>query len=233
MLPKMKEILPNPLTNPGKGLFSILRKKGEKLSFLSEQDALTLDGDYYFFHSGEKRSSPTIGILIDYQETHHDDFDWMDYVAEMIYLRFADNWQRIYQAYNAEYQPLENYSMTENENTSGEDSRNDDGITKSSTKITSSNNSDAGSYGFNNNDSVPTDTAHAESVTQGDGDDNKEERSASSNGSRSEARELTRHGNIGVTTSQQMLQSELDLRKYDLFAMLMADVDKICTLSIY
>ena len=43
---------------------------------------------------------------------------------------------------------------------------------------------------------------------------------------------LTRSGNIGVTTSQQMLESEINLRnKYLLIEMIFKDVDKILTLG--
>ena len=44
---------------------------------------------------------------------------------------------------------------------------------------------------------------------------------------------LTRSGNIGVTTSQQMLQAELDLRVYDFYESIFADVDKILCERVY
>ena len=45
---------------------------------------------------------------------------------------------------------------------------------------------------------------------------------------------LTRTGNIGVTTSQQMIQSERDLWMWDYFEnVVFPDVDRILTLSIY
>ena len=45
---------------------------------------------------------------------------------------------------------------------------------------------------------------------------------------------LTRHGNIGVTTSQQMIQSERDLWTWNFFnTVVFPDCDKILTLSIY
>ena len=47
-------------------------------------------------------------------------------------------------------------------------------------------------------------------------------------------RGLTRHGNIGVTTSQQMLQSEIDLRSnYHFINQIMNDVDSILCLLVY
>lgn len=44
---------------------------------------------------------------------------------------------------------------------------------------------------------------------------------------------LTRSGNIGVTTSQQMLESELDLRQWIYFENVMKDIDSLLTLNIY
>ena len=45
--------------------------------------------------------------------------------------------------------------------------------------------------------------------------------------------ELTRSGNIGVTTSQQMLESELNLRQWNFIDQMMADVDSILCLKVY
>lgn len=46
-------------------------------------------------------------------------------------------------------------------------------------------------------------------------------------------RVLTRKGNIGVTTSQQMLQSEIELRKWSFLDSVYSDIDKILTLQTY
>ena len=46
-------------------------------------------------------------------------------------------------------------------------------------------------------------------------------------------RELTRTGNIGTTTSQQMLESSLELWKWNFFCDIFNDVDSIFTLSVY
>lgn len=44
---------------------------------------------------------------------------------------------------------------------------------------------------------------------------------------------LTRSGNIGVTTSQQMIESEISLRKLDIINMIYQDVDKVITIPYY
>ena len=47
-------------------------------------------------------------------------------------------------------------------------------------------------------------------------------------------RTLTRHGNIGVTTSQQMLQSEIDLRNnFNFINQIMNDVDSELCMLVY
>ena len=44
---------------------------------------------------------------------------------------------------------------------------------------------------------------------------------------------LTRSGNIGVTTTQQMAESEIEYRKHIYFDMVFADIDKLLTLPVY
>lgn len=48
-----------------------------------------------------------------------------------------------------------------------------------------------------------------------------------------ENRTLKRHGNIGVTTSQQMIESELELRKKFFFEIVFRDIDHYLTLAVY
>ena len=49
----------------------------------------------------------------------------------------------------------------------------------------------------------------------------------------SESHSLHRHGNIGVTTSQRMIESEIVLRKKNFFEIVFSDIDRLLTLSIY
>ena len=46
-------------------------------------------------------------------------------------------------------------------------------------------------------------------------------------------RELTRSGNIGVTTSQQMIQSEISLWEWNFYHSVMKDIDSLLTISTY
>lgn len=183
------------------GIFSLLQPK---FDWMSVEDAKNLDLDYYLNH-GQRSISPLYEQLIN-QQANNQDFNALNKLADIIYLKFKDKWNRIYDAYiKSIYKPLENYSMTE--------------VEKTNTKVTSTDNTKGGSYGFNSDVSVPVNDSNSTSVVEGNGEDNK--------------RELTRSGNIGVTTSQQMLESELQLRKYNFYEELFKDVNSIVTLSIY
>ena len=49
----------------------------------------------------------------------------------------------------------------------------------------------------------------------------------------SQDKTLSRHGNIGVTTSQQMINSEIELWQWDFFSGVFKDIDKILTIQTY
>ena len=183
------------------GIFSLLQPK---FDWMSVEDAKTLDLDYYLNH-GQRSISPLYEQLIN-QQANNQDFNALNKLVDIIYLKYKDKWNRIYDAYiKSNYKALENYSMIE--------------VEKTNTKVTSTDNTKGGSYGFNSDVSVPVNDSNSTSVVEGNGEDNK--------------RELTRSGNIGVTTSQQMLESEIQLRKYNFYEELFKDVNSVATLSIY
>lgn len=99
-------------------------------------------------------------------------------------------WQRLYEALTSEYNPIENYDRQEEWND----------YTKTKTQA----NSDANSHDLATaiNDYTPRETteSNAQSNTNGNSDENSWHSGRT-------------HGNIGITTSQQMIQAELDLRE--------------------
>lgn len=76
---------------------------------------------------------------------------------------------------------------------------------------------DTSSYGFNSSNDTPT--GKASNHTTGDKTKNE--------------RDLHREGNIGVTTNQQMLTAEIELRKNDLLNIMYLDIDSVLCSSIY
>lgn len=135
----------------------------------------------------------------------HSFIDSLGEATRIILLNYKDNWLKLYEAYTTKYNPLENYRMIENE--------------KVKSKVSTTIGTSSDTYGFNSEEAVPQNKVNSTSTTEGSKDDND--------------RDLTRSGNIGVTTSQQMLESELNLRKFELYHRMMNDIDKILCLKIY
>lgn len=201
--------------------------------------AQNLDLQYFGTHSGEKRAS---GIIQHFAKQNSDGESLTESqiltIAEMVLTRFHNNWSRLWEAFQADYNPIENYSMIEDE--SGESQRmttntGESNRTVTNTgKITSSNERASGLYGFNSNDAVSSDVDKADGTEdRTDNGNSVEDRTDSGTDDTSHSRTLTRSGNIGTTTTQQMLQSEIELRAWEYFDRVFADVDRLLTLQIY
>ena len=124
-------------------------------------------------------------------------------IADLIIQKFGFNWDRLYSALLIEYNPLENYDRVEHE--------------EYNSKI--KNTSASKRYGFNTAVDTPVGDTDIESESSGTKDDNY--------------RDSRIHGNIGVTTSQQMLESEFEIRKKNLLDIIFNDIDTMLCLKIY
>lgn len=122
--------------------------------------------------------------------------------------RYGDSLLEMAKTYfNGSYNPLENYDMSETETPNI--TRTTHGEINSKSTTTSEGNSDV--YGFNSSNPTPQSKSDSSITNEAKKGDNYSDGTETETGTRT----TTRHGNIGVTTSQQMLQSELDLRKFD------------------
>ena len=138
---------------------------------------------------------------------------WYDYIS-----REQDNINRMYNVLITEYEPLSNYDRTEDSSTTRSGNWTDamqHGLTVTDTKGTYKTDTDIAAF-----DGVKKPTS---TVTQGH-DTGKNDTSAHTG---TDTRTITHnndkdtykshvYGNIGVTTSQQMAMSELQLRQFDL-----------------
>lgn len=115
------------------------------------------------------------------------------------YIEYGDNIAKIIAAMETNYKPLENYSMEEETTPDLTDTN----TAKSNVRTTGSNKV----YGFNSATAVPVTDTQTDTATQGADTSNQ------SVLKRTGKNTVKRSGNIGVTTSQQMLISELDLRE--------------------
>lgn len=140
-----------------------------------------------------------------------------------------EDWEKKTAAYCASYKPLENYNMTELAGGSSLTS----GVTSSSgTHKTTGKVAPFDSTEFKNESEVTNEqTANASS---GFSEANKSltfDDLTTPQGNSTSVSKLTRSGNIGVTTSQQMLESELNLRDKGFIKKFLKECAKVSLLS--
>lgn len=142
---------------------------------------------------------------------------YIDIVSKIYSNRFTKS----VNALLTEYNPIENYNSTETEiveitgetSTTSENSTTATGETTTNTSgETTETLSPYDSENFNNNSKNNSSGNTTESSSNTDNTSN----TMSGTTNQSNNRTLKRSGNIGVTTSQQMIQSEIELRKNDL-----------------
>lgn len=147
--------------------------------------------------------------------------------------KYQINWKKLYDTTVLEYNPIENYDRmedwTDTDDETTTSARDNTRNTNNTVKSTSTNEI------MNNVNVTDQNTAfnagladHAKQITDGDTTENgtitntetgKDTENESVNGGRTGKHTRTgrSHGNIGVTTSQQMIQSERDLVVFNLY----------------
>ena len=150
-----------------------------------------------------------------------DDKDEIKSYIDILSKIYSNRFTKSISVLMADYNPIENYNSTETESTeiSGANSTTSEISTTSNGEVSSTTTGEStetlspyDSETFNNN---------SKNISSGNTTENSSSSDTSSNtmsgtSSQSNNRTLKRSGNIGVTTSQQMIQSEIELRKNDL-----------------
>ena len=194
--------------------------------FINQDNYIILDYDYEVGFSAEKVISPLfeklfIGALESEGFAIEDFYNGLTYaeltqvigrlftdypLIEIIYNRFGEKWKRVYDAMMSTYNPINNYDMEETR------------TPNLSTGVTANAESKTGVFGFNGTSAKDsaTNDGNSSSTTTLTGTDT-----------------LTRKGNIGVTSTQQLITQELELRKHDFYRMIYMDIDSILCLKIY
>lgn len=202
-----------------------------------------LDLEYLGNKSGYKTISPLVEkLVVDNQLSIQNKM----VLANTIEKIFSKKWDKLYSTLLLEYNPIDNYNMVETEKRDDyfhnddnyETSSNISSTTTINNGGTSSYDTDNDTYGFNSSDSVNKDkntTTRTDNLTTtNDNSDNTNiEHSSSHNGSIDVTKTLTRKGNIGVTTTQQMIESERNLWMWNIYDAIFKDIDTILTIPIY
>lgn len=127
-------------------------------------------------------------------------------------LKESPTWEKMYKALQIEYNPLENYDRSEEWSESGTHGNNKtvNNSTEASGNATSRTDTIHNVTGYNSREEV----MQSRDVTTGS--DNNSSRASGTGteaetGEHNDTRSGRIHGNIGVTTSQQMLKAEFDI----------------------
>lgn len=133
-----------------------------------------------------------------------------------------EDWKRVESALNAEYSPIENYNRTETH--SDVYTRN---LTESGESTSESTSADtAKKAAFNADTLVNTDSTSGNAT-------GKDNHSTAYSGGDSRQITINAHGNIGVTTNQRMIAAELEIRRKNLYDIILNEfIDKFC-LGVY
>ena len=217
-LTKLNDVFAN---IPAQGIFTYLQTYA--VPWQSESIHLSLNSEYHYNIAGNRFISPMVRKYLSDADTLTD--LQLNEIAGIIYAMCGKRWSKLWDTLNFEYNPIQNYSMTElmrnneKEIEYGSTNTRTPNITKTSTTEL---------QGFNSSDYVPsdkfTDTETGTDTNARTGSDTETYKY-----------DLTREGNIGVTTSQQMIQSERDLWvlwQY-FYDVVFPDINRVLTLNIY
>ena len=205
---------------------------------------------------GEREVDNTIinGVFAKYYNDN--DNERYNYMSMMLY-KYQYKWSKLIDnVYSQTYNPIENYDRQEDTSLTYEGSENvtrnvdSDRKTKGTTADTRNDTSSANSssqknvFAFDSAEASPSDSDSGTTTATGTGTSNStvdnsdtEKRTETEGHSFTNRKNVTAsriHGNVGVTTSQQMLESEVILRnKYDFFNTVYEDIANTLLKPIY
>ena len=219
-------------------------------------DLASLDALYLYQHSGEKLVAPLMNMfLTDGKLTQAGITACSKMAASLWY----DKWTRLYAINKAEYAPLENYNLHEEEDTTPTGTETDT-VTFAGTEtkelshegydtvqtegLAADNKAETAVYGFNSSTPSPATEQKVntdQTITSTPGTTDTEERSftdrtdtkVKSFEDRNTHRELDRSGNIGTVTAQDMARQELELWQWNFWLQVFEDLDSTICLDCY
>ena len=210
----------NDVFTPDNGVFTNLQ--AYDVPWAGEDIATLLDSEYHYNIAGMREVSPL--VLHKLANAEELTAEARADIARIIFSLYSMRWIKLWATMQFEYNPIENYDMTEQ--MTGDVTAIQYG--KTNTRTANLNTETTHEVqGFNSSAYNPSDKDNtAETGT----DTNAE----SGTDTHTRNYTLTRHGNIGVTTSQQMIESERALWMWQFFYdVVFPDVNRVLTLSIY
>lgn len=233
---KVGDLIPSSYT--GSGIFSAMNCPIWAYDF----DPKELD-IYFISNYGEKWASPYLNHISGGEILTAEK---LSELANTIYSIHKSQWEHLYKANMAEYNPIHNTDATEIEtvNKVGNESSQQAG-TSESTSAGGSESATRGSGDFDNkragfnssenvNDSSGENSSNASSeVDNAQTDGSTAQSDSIVNNTELVEREHRKFGNIGVMTSAQLIGGEIDLWRWNFIKNVMQDISDTIALSIY
>lgn len=214
------------------GIFSNI----ENLPWSSVMSGSQSDTLYFDTHSGERFSARIITRrIVDAGYLTSDD---RRSISNLVYAMFKTQWTKLWETMNPDYEPLTNYQMTENETGNNTYTRTPN-ITRNHTGTDSNEgsthvNNQSNLWGFNSDTSVPSDMSDGDTTVSTTNTRNLTDTETGTDTTAGDTtRRLTRTGNIGTNTFQNLIQQERNLWMYNFFEQVFKDVDSVLTIPIY
>ena len=243
----------------GNGIFSYLAGQAAlPWSEDSTVDSTSLDLAYFGNHSGGKFCSPLVKHLLN--DSGEVSAESRVALAKVITSQLLPKWQGLWDTYNATYDPTHNYDMHEVRDlttTEDEEKVTDGTLVQSGTNSTEhgmvettqhgkTNDAMEYQYGLNTATASPKPSDKTEMVEGGStvvtdsGTDtqrrnlqDKNDVTETIDNDGTEHETTHRYGNIGVTTTQQLLQEERKLWEWEYFKAIFKDLDSQLALPFF
>lgn len=243
----------------GSGIFSVLSAQTTMPWANAENvDNSVLDIAYFGNHSGGKFCAPLVKLLINDDGVVPDAARIT--LAKILISKYLVNWNRLWETNVAVYSPIHNYDMHEErdlattddnvETTDGELSRTGtEGLTHGMVESTQHGRTEDNvnyKYGLNtttyqqNRSDENVSTEGGTTTTTDSGTDtttrnlvDSTDQTVTEDNEGTEHEETHRYGNIGVTTTQKLLQEERNLWLWNFFDEVFNDLDKELALAFH
>lgn len=194
-----------------------------------------LDFEYMLNQSGEKLISPAVKKLLSDGELSTENFNKL---CDVVWMMYGKRWERLWEVLTAQFDPITNYDLSETkyidhghvETNSGTDTTNRTGT--DTVTHTGDTESEISAFNSSTYQDSSKDTQNTTDLDTRNMSDALVHGHVLTNSGR-DTETLTRSGNIGVTTSQQMLESSLELWKWNYFSDIFRDIDSIFTITTY
>lgn len=205
-----------------------------------DEDAEILDLAYFGNHSGGKFCAPVVKLLLQTEsfvdENGQLNEDGTEKLAEILLRKYYTNWKSLWVTNTAVYDPIHNYDMLETRHLIGANSETvkDEFSGNDSTEDSRDTTNIDYRYGLN---TVSTDVKPSEKSVMSDSGSSSTDRESTDArntvAGNEESEELHRAGNIGVTTTQKLIQEERELWLWNYFDQIFKDIDRELALAYH